>query len=133
MTNKDTGAVTESILIGRATGNVGAELVKQLAAPGKRVKGSRKEQGQGCQHQAFGTTCVRRSHDACNLGTGIQKRRVRFCSCTSGGEAEETMERNAFNAAVEAGVKRIVYPSNYGATLGDGYPKMEHPESTLLS
>jgi len=49
------------------------------------------------------------------------------------GEAEETMERNAFNAAVEAGVKRIVYPSNYGATFGDGYPKMEHPESTLLS
>ena len=38
MTNKDTGAVTESILIGRATGNVGAELVKQLAASGKRVK-----------------------------------------------------------------------------------------------
>jgi len=53
MTNKDTGAVTESILIGRATGNVGAELVKQLAAPGKRVKGSRKEQVQGCQHQVF--------------------------------------------------------------------------------
>jgi hypothetical protein len=38
------------------------------------------------------------------------------------GEAQKTMERNAFNAAVEAGVKRIVYLSSYGAAFGDSYP-----------
>jgi uncharacterized protein YbjT (DUF2867 family) len=36
------------------------------------------------------------------------------------------MERNAFNAAVEAGVKRIVYLSSYAATFGEGYPYIVH-------
>ena len=38
MTKEDSRPATESILIVGATGNVGAELVKQLSASGKRVK-----------------------------------------------------------------------------------------------
>jgi uncharacterized protein YbjT (DUF2867 family) len=42
------------------------------------------------------------------------------------GEAEKTMERNAFDAAVEAGVKRIVYLASYAAPFGEAYPYLVH-------
>jgi uncharacterized protein YbjT (DUF2867 family) len=42
------------------------------------------------------------------------------------GPPEETMEKNAFDAAVEAGVKRVVYLSSYPAPFGDGYPYVVH-------
>jgi uncharacterized protein YbjT (DUF2867 family) len=48
------------------------------------------------------------------------------------GEAEQAMERNAFSAAIRAGVKRIVYLSSYPATFGTSHPYIVHAANEKL-
>src|SRR5262245_4606230 len=126
MAKKTSRTVTESIVIVGATGNVGVELVKQFAASGKRVKALVRNESKaaGIKHLAepvFGDLMA-----PATLGSAFKDVERVFVLAPPVGEAEETMERNAFNAAVQAGVKRIVYLSSYGATFGDGYPYIVH-------
>jgi uncharacterized protein YbjT (DUF2867 family) len=126
MTKRNLRPVTESILIVGATGNVGTELVKQFAASGKRVKALVRNESKaaGIGHLAepvFGDLMA-----PATLESAFKNVERVFVLAPPVGEAEKTMERNAFNAAVAAGVKRIVYLSSYGATFGDDYPYIVH-------
>jgi len=129
MTKGDLSAVTESILVVGATGNVGTELVSQFAASGKRVKALVRDEGRaaGIKHLAepvFGDLMK-----PATLEPAFKNVPRVFVLAPPVGEAEETMESNAFTAAVEAGVKRVVYLSSYPAPFGDSYPSIVHAAS----
>jgi uncharacterized protein YbjT (DUF2867 family) len=118
--------MTEPILIVGATGTVGAEMIKQFAASGKRVKALVRSESKaaGIQHLAepvLGDLMMPATLEPAFRGI----ERV-FVLAPPVGPAEEIMERNAFNAAIEAGVKRIAYLSSYAATFGEGYPYVVH-------
>jgi uncharacterized protein YbjT (DUF2867 family) len=126
---KDSGPVKESILIVGATGNVGTEMVKQFAASGKRVKALVRNESKAASVQHLAEPVFSDLMTPATLGSAFKNVERVFVLAPPVGEAEETMERNAFSSAVEAGVKRIVYLSSYAATFGDGYPYIVHAAS----
>lgn len=116
----------DSILIIGATGNVGSALLNQFAVSGKRVKAlvRTQEKAKSVSQLAdpvFGDLMV-----PATLGSAFKNIERVFVLAPPIGEAEVTMERNAFNAALEAGVKRIVYLSSCAAPFGEGYPYVAH-------
>jgi uncharacterized protein YbjT (DUF2867 family) len=126
MTQKDSRRVTESILIVGATGNVGAELVKQFAASGKRVRALVRDENRTASIKHLAEPVFGDLLTPASLELAFKNVERVFVLAPPVGEAEETMERNAFSAAVEAGAKRIVYLSSYAATFGGGYPYIVH-------
>jgi uncharacterized protein YbjT (DUF2867 family) len=135
MRKPDSRPVTESILIVGATGNVGAELVRQFAASGKRVKALVRNESKAASITHLAEPVFGDLMAPATLESAFKNVERVFVLAPPVGEAEETMERNAFNAAVEAGVKHIVYLSSYAATFGDGYPYIVHAanENVLAS
>ncbi len=132
MTKKDSRDATESILIVGATGNVGAELVKQFAASGKRVKALVRNESKAASIEHLAEPVFGDLMSPATLKPVFKNVKRVFVLAPPVGEAEETMERNAFNAAVEAGVERIVYLSSYAAPFGDGYPYVVHARHEKL-
>jgi uncharacterized protein YbjT (DUF2867 family) len=118
--------VTESILIVGATGSVGAELVKQFAASGKLVKALVRNESKAASIKHLAEPVFGDLMAPATLESAFKNVERVFVLAPPVGEAEETMERNAFNAAVEARVKRILYLSSYAATFGDGYRYIVH-------
>ena len=135
MTKKDSRTATESILVVGATGSVGSELVKQFAASGKRVKALVRSESKAAGIRHLAEPVLGDLMTPATLEPAFKNVERVFVLAPPVGEAEETMERNAFNAAVEAGVKRFVYLSSYAATFGDGYPYVVHAanENALAS
>jgi uncharacterized protein YbjT (DUF2867 family) len=126
MAEKNSDAVTESILIVGATGTVGTELVRQFAASGKRVKALVRNENKAAGIQHLAELVLGDLIMPATLKPAFRDIERVFVLAPPVGPAEETMERNAFNAAVSAGAKRIVYLSSYAATFGEGYPYVVH-------
>src|SRR5262245_28409801 len=101
MTKKDSRRATESILIVGATGIVGGELVKQLAASGKRVKALVRNEGKAAAIQHLAEPVFGDLMTPAALEPAFKNVERVFVLAPPAGEAEETMERNAFGAAVE--------------------------------
>jgi len=116
----------ENILIIGATGNVGTELVRQLAASGRRVKALVRNRDKAASIRHWAEPVVGDLMAPATLEAAFKNAERVFVLAPPVGEAEEIMERNAFHAAVEAGVKRIVYLSSYAAPFGEGYPYAVH-------
>jgi uncharacterized protein YbjT (DUF2867 family) len=117
---------TESILIVGATGSVGSELVKQFAASGRRVKALVRNEGKAESIKHLAEPVIADLMDPTTLKSAFKNMERVFILAPPVGEAEKTMERNAFDAAMEAGVHRIVYLSSYAAPFGDDYPYVVH-------
>jgi uncharacterized protein YbjT (DUF2867 family) len=122
MVTKGSHPVTESILIVGATGNVGTELVKQFAASGRRVKALVRNKSKADSLRDLAEPVLGDLTAPVTLESAFQNVERAFVLAPPIGEVQKTMERNAFSAAVKAGVKRIVYLSSYGAAFGDSYP-----------
>lgn len=135
MAKRNLRSVTGSILIVGATGTIGAELVKQFAASGKRVSALVRDEGKAASIKHLAEPVIGDLMEPASLEPAFKAVERVFVLAPPVGEAEEVMERNALNAAVEAGVKRIVYLSSYGATFGGGYPYIVHAanENVLAS
>ena len=116
----------ENILIVGATGNVGSELVKQFAASGKRVRALVRSESKAADIRHLAEPVIGDLMLPATLNAAFKNAERVFVLAPPVGEAEETMERNAFNAAAAAGVERIVYLSSYPATFGEGYPYVVH-------
>lgn len=113
---------TESILIVGATGNVGSELVKQFAASGRRVKALVRNESKAASIKYWAEPVLGDLLEPTTLKAAFKNiERALLLHPPAAGETEKTMGRNAFDAAAEAGVKRIVYLSSYGAAFGDDY------------
>lgn len=122
MTWEDSHHVAPSILIVGATGNVGVELVKQFAASGRRVKALARNETKALSIKHLAEPVFGDLMTPATLASVFKNIERVFVLAPPVGEAQKTMERNAFHAAVDAGVKRIVYLSSYGAAFGDSYP-----------
>ena len=120
------GIRAASILIVGATGNVGAELIRQFATSGKRVKALVRsgDKADGIRHLA--EPVLGDLMEPTTLEAAFKNVERIFILVSPVGEKEETMEKNAFHAAIAAGVKRIVYLSSYPASFGKGYPYVVH-------
>lgn len=116
----------ENILIVGATGNVGSETVKQFAAAGKRVKALVRSESKAAGIRHLAEPVIGDLMDPATLKPAFENIERVLVLAPPVGEPERTMERNAFDAAIEAGVKRIVYGSSYGAPFGDSYPYIVH-------
>jgi uncharacterized protein YbjT (DUF2867 family) len=113
---------TESILIVGATGNVGSELIKQFAASGRRVKALLRNESKAASIKHLAEPVLGDLMEPTTLKVAFKNiERALILHPPAVSETEKTMGRNAFDAAIEAGVKRIVYLSSYGAEFGDDY------------
>jgi len=117
---------SEPILIVGATGNVGGELVKQFAAAGKRVRALVRNTTKAASLEQMAEPVFGDLMAPSTLTAAFKGMERVFVLAPPIGPPEETMERNAFVAALEAGAKRIVYLSSYGAPFGEGYPYLVH-------
>jgi uncharacterized protein YbjT (DUF2867 family) len=107
-----------SILIVGATGRLGSRLLRQLAAAGVKpralVRGRDKGEGvAGLATPVVGDLMVPET-----LTEAFHRAERVFIVAPPTPEME-TLERNALDAAVAAGTKRIVYLSNFAANEGD--------------
>jgi uncharacterized protein YbjT (DUF2867 family) len=135
MTEKHSRTDAEPILVVGATGNVGMEMLKQFAGSGKRVRALVRNESKAASIQRLAEPVLGDLLTPATLKPAFRNVKRVFVLAPPLGEAERAMERNAFEAAVEAGAKRIVYLSSYGAPFGQGYPYLVHAanESLLAS
>ena len=106
------------ILVVGATGTVGSELVKQLVEAGRSVRALARD-----------PTKARKLGEAVDVAIGDLAKPETLSEAFAGAENVfvlappvanmEELEANAFAAAKEAGVKHIVYLSNFGAGVFD--------------
>jgi uncharacterized protein YbjT (DUF2867 family) len=122
----------ENILIIGATGNVGSELVRQFASSGKRVRALVRSESKAAGIRRLAEPVIGDLMEPATLESAFKNIERVFVLAPPVGEAEETMERNAFNAAVAAGVERIVYLSSYPAVFGKSYPYVVHAANEKL-
>jgi uncharacterized protein YbjT (DUF2867 family) len=109
------------ILIVGATGTVGSELVRQLAGAGHRVRALVRNRQKADRITSLATPVIGDLAKPETLASAFAGAQRVFILSPPIPETE-TLERNAFDAAIEAGAKRIVYLSNYGAAEGDVDP-----------
>ncbi|MCD6023365.1 MAG: NmrA family protein [Fibrobacteria bacterium] len=110
--------MSSNILIIGPTGNVGSELVNLLDAAGisfrALVRSLEKAKGlPALAEPVLGD--LARPETLTQAFQGVERAFILSPPI----QTTETLERNAFDAAMKAGVKRIVYLSNYGAAEGD--------------
>lgn len=111
--------VTHSpILVVGATGQLGTRLVRQLSAAGVKPRGlvRSREKGEAIASMA---TPVLGDLLAPNTLTDAFRGAERVFVVAPPALDMEALERNAIDAAVAAGARRIVYLSNFAATEGD--------------
>jgi len=107
-----------SILVVGATGTVGSRLVRQLAAAGVKPRALVHSREKGEAMAALATPVLGDLAAPESLGEAFRGAERVFVLAPPT-PALETLERNAFDAAIAAGARRIVFLSNYGATEGD--------------
>jgi uncharacterized protein YbjT (DUF2867 family) len=118
--------MTQSILIVGATGTVGSELVRQFAASGQRVKALVRDQQKAASIAELATPVIGDLTAPATLAPAF-KGIERVFVLSPPVPAMESMESAAFDAAVAAGAKRIVFLSNYGGDeLGDDRHYVAH-------
>jgi uncharacterized protein YbjT (DUF2867 family) len=106
--------MTESILVVGATGTVGSELIKQFAATGRRVKALVRDEGKAAALSDLAAPVTGDLAAPATLAAPFEGAERVFVLAPPVPGAE-SLERNAFDAAIAAGAERIVYLSNYGA------------------
>jgi uncharacterized protein YbjT (DUF2867 family) len=107
-----------SILVVGATGTVGSRLVRRLAAAGVRPRALVRSQEKADAIASIATPVVGDLLTPESLGPAFHGAERVFVLAPPTPDLE-TMERNAIEAAVAAGARRIVFLSNYGAKEGD--------------
>jgi uncharacterized protein YbjT (DUF2867 family) len=106
------------ILVLGATGTVGSRLVRQLAAAGvkPRVLVRSRDKADAIASHATPVIGDLKAPDSLAAAFGGAERVFVLAPPTP---ELEMLERNAIDAAVAAGARRIVFLSNYGAAAGD--------------
>jgi uncharacterized protein YbjT (DUF2867 family) len=108
----------ENILIIGATGKVGSRIVRQLAAAGIKPRALVRNRDKGEAIASLATPVVADLMAPKTLAEAFRGTERVFILAPPAPEME-ALERNAIDAAVAAGAKRIVYLSNFAATEGD--------------
>jgi uncharacterized protein YbjT (DUF2867 family) len=108
----------KNILVVGSTGNIGSELLKQLAGAGHRVRALVRDPQKAERIAALATPTVGDLTKPETLGSAFDGAERVFILSPNSPETE-ILERNAFDAAIAAGAKRIVYVSNILAAEGD--------------
>ncbi len=108
-----------SILIVGATGQLGTRLVRQLAAAGVKPRALVRSPEKGDAIASFATPVLGDLTAPETLGEPFRGIERVFIVAPPKPEMQ-AMERNAINAAVAAGARRIVYLSNFAAKEGSG-------------
>jgi uncharacterized protein YbjT (DUF2867 family) len=106
------------ILVVGATGTVGTELVKQLAAAGRRPRALVRNREKAQAVDSLADPVIGDLSRPETLAPAFVGAERVFILAPPTPELE-TLERNAFDAATTAGAKRIVFLSNYGAAEFD--------------
>ena len=107
-----------TILVVGATGTLGSRLVRQLAAAGVKPRALVHSREKADAIAAFATPVVGDLAARETLAEPFRGAERVFILAPPKPDME-TLERNAIDAAVAAGAKRIVYLSNFAATEGD--------------
>ncbi len=107
-----------SILVVGATGRLGSRLVRQLAAAGVKPRALVRSREKGEAIASLATPVLGDLMAPESLAEAFRGAERVFIVAPPTPEME-TLERNAIDAAVAAGTKRIVYLSNFAATEGD--------------
>jgi uncharacterized protein YbjT (DUF2867 family) len=107
-----------SILVVGATGTVGSRLVRQLAAAGVKPRALVRSREKADAIASLATPVLGDLSAPETLAEAFRGAERVFVLAPPTPELE-TLERNAIDAAVAAGAKRIVFLSNYGAKEGD--------------
>ena len=110
-----------NILVVGATGTVGTELVKQLAATGRRPRALVRNRDKAHVVASLADPVIGDLANPQTLAPAFSGAERVFVLAPPTPELE-TLERNAFDAATTAGAKRIVFLSNYGAAESDSEP-----------
>jgi uncharacterized protein YbjT (DUF2867 family) len=105
--------MTESILIVGATGTVGSELVRQLAATGRRVKALVRDERKAASIGHVAAPVIGDLAAPATLAPAFEGAERVFVLAPPVPELE-LLAGNAFDAAAAAGAKRIVYLSAFG-------------------
>lgn len=108
----------KSILIIGATGKVGSRIVRQLAAAGVRPRALVRSREKGEAIASLATPVLGDLMAPETLVEAFRGAERVFILAPPTPEME-ALERHSIDAAVAAGVKRIVYLSNFAATEGD--------------
>lgn len=107
-----------SILVVGSTGTVGTQLVKQLAAAGHRPRALVRNSDKAQAVASLATPVIGDLSKPESLAVAFRgAERVLVLAPPT--LEQETLERDALDAAVAAGAKRIVFLSNYGVAEGD--------------
>ena len=115
---KTSSGLNESILILGATGNIGSYLVEQLAEAGHRVRVLVRDRQKAERIAALATPVLADLARPESLAPAFEGAERVFVLAPTSPETE-SLERNAIDAALAAGAKRIVYVSNILAAEGD--------------
>jgi uncharacterized protein YbjT (DUF2867 family) len=107
-----------SILVVGATGQLGTRLVAQLSAAGVKPRALVRSREKGEAIAAKATPVLGDLLAPQTLANAFRGAERVFIVAPPAPEME-ALERNAIDAAVAAGAKRIVYLSNFAATEGD--------------
>jgi uncharacterized protein YbjT (DUF2867 family) len=107
-----------SILVVGATGSIGSSLVRQLAAAGVRPRALVRSHAKGEALKSLATPVVGDLSDPGSLSNAFSGVDRLFILAPPVPE-QQTLERNALDAALAARVRHIVFLSNYGAAIGD--------------
>lgn len=111
----------QDILVVGATGNVGSELIRQFDGAGRRVRALVRDEHKAERIASVATPVIGDLAKAETLAPAFAGAERVLILAPPTAQAE-TLERNAFDAAIAAGAKRIVYLSNYGAAEFDSDP-----------